>query len=330
MERFQKLALAALISVLLLLVVGAIVRATGSGLGCPDWPKCWGKLIPPTRAEQVDLDKINLEKFRLKAERHGRDPSTITRESLRAEFNPVHTWVEFINRLFAMPVGILTLALMVASFWQWSKRPLVCILSVSAFLLVLLNAELGRRVVLSGLRPGVITLHMALAIILLCLLVYVAWRGRAVPWRRTLRGRGGRAAWILGLAVFVLTVVEGVMGAQVRELTDAMAMARGSESRADWSAELEGSPVYLVHRSFSWLIVVGSGAFLILVRRAHAEGLCWIEKLVTFLVGGLLVMGVVLSHVGVLPVVQVLHVAAAAVLVAALFFWLLATRPQAA
>ena len=120
------------------------------------------------------------------------------------------------------------------------------------------------------------------------------------------------------------------MGAQVRELTDAMAMARGSESRADWSAELEGSPVYLVHRSFSWLIVVGSGAFLILVRRAHAEGLCWIEKLVAFLVGGLLVMGVVLSHVGVLPVVQVLHVAAAAVLVAALFFWLLATRPQAA
>ena len=330
MERFQKLALAALISVLLLLVVGAIVRATGSGLGCPDWPTCWGSLIPPTRAEQVDLDKINLEKFRLKAERHGRDPATITRESLRAEFNPVHTWVEYINRLFAMPVGILTLTLMVASFWQWSRRPWVCTISVAAFLLVLLNAELGRRVVLSGLKPGVITLHMALAIILLCLLVYVAWRGRPDPWHRPLAGRAGRAAWVAGLGVFLLTVAEGVMGAQVRELTDEMAMSRGEESRAAWTAELEGSVVYLVHRSFSWLIVVGSAAFLVLVGKSHVGGLGWPEKLIAALVGALLVMGVVLAHVGVLPVVQVLHVGAAAVLVAALFFWLLATRPKVA
>ncbi len=330
MERFQKLALAALVSVLLLLFVGAIVRATGSGLGCPDWPKCWGKLIPPTRAEQVDLNKINLEKFRRKAERHGRDPASITRESLRAEFNPVHTWVEFINRLFAMPVGLLTLALMVASFWQWSRRPFVCILSVGSFLLVLLNAELGRRVVLSGLKPGVITLHMTLAIMLLCLLVYVAWRGRSDPWCRPLQGRGARVAWALGLAVFVLTVAEGVMGARVRELTDAMALSKGSETRAEWSMELKNSAVYLVHRSFSWLIVVGSAAFLIMVRKTHEGGLRWPEKLVGFLVGGLLVMGVVLSHVGVLPVIQVLHVGAAAVLVVVLFFWLLATRPRAA
>ncbi|MFP6881386.1 MAG: COX15/CtaA family protein, partial [Roseibacillus sp.] len=66
MERFQKLALAALISVLLLLFVGAIVRATGSGLGCPDWPTCWGKLVPPTKVEQIDFEKIDLEKFRRK------------------------------------------------------------------------------------------------------------------------------------------------------------------------------------------------------------------------------------------------------------------------
>ena len=85
MERFQKLAISALISVLLLLFVGAIVRATGSGLGCPDWPTCWGKLVPPTRSEQVDLDKIDIEKLRKKAKRYGRDPGEITLASIIAE-----------------------------------------------------------------------------------------------------------------------------------------------------------------------------------------------------------------------------------------------------
>ena len=327
MERFQKLAISALISVLLLLFVGAIVRATGSGLGCPDWPTCWGKLVPPTRADQVDFEKINLEKFRRKAERFGRDPAEVTRESLRAEFNPIHTWVEYINRLCAMPVGILSLALMVASFWRKKRSGIVCLMSVSAFALVLVNAELGRRVVLSGLKPGMITLHVGLAIILLCVLVYVSWKGCADPARRVLEGRKGKVAWILGIVIFALTVAEGVLGAQVRELTDELAINAGSDERALWTRELEKSGIYLIHRSFSWLIVIGAGALLILLRQSPS-GIWWPDKMIGFLVGSLLVMGVLLAHVGILPVVQVLHVGAAALLVSVLFFWVLATRFQ--
>ena len=327
MERFQKLAISALISVLLLLFVGAIVRATGSGLGCPDWPTCWGRLVPPTKAEQVDFSKINIEKFRKKAERYGRNPAEITPESLRAEFNPVHTWVEYVNRLCAMPVGILALALMVASFLRKSRSGIVCLMSVSAFLLVLINAELGRRVVLSGLKPGGITLHVGLAIILLCVLVYVAWKGCENPLRRVLEGRKGRLVRLLGLGIFVLTVAEGVMGAQVRELTDELARNAGSAERALWTKELEKSGIYLIHRSFSWLIVLTTGAFLVLLRNSQG-GLWWPDKLIGSLVGSLLVMGVLLAHVGVLPVVQVLHVGAAALLVSVLFFWVLAVRLQ--
>ncbi|MDG2487246.1 MAG: COX15/CtaA family protein [Roseibacillus sp.] len=327
MKRFQKLAISALISVLLLLFVGAIVRATGSGLGCPDWPTCWGKLVPPTRADQVDFEKINLEKFRRKAERFGRDPAEVTRESLRAEFNPIHTWVEYINRLCAMPVGILSLALMIASFWRKKRSGIVCLMSVSAFALVLVNAELGRRVVLSGLKPGMITLHVGLAIILLCVLVYVSWKGCADPARRVLEGRKGKVACILGVVIFALTVAEGVLGAQVRELTDELAINAGSDERALWTRELEKSGIYLIHRSFSWLIVIGAGALLILLRQSPS-GIWWPDKMIGFLVGSLLVMGVLLAHVGILPVVQVLHVGAAALLVSVLFFWVLATRFQ--
>ncbi len=78
MTKFQKVALAALVSVILLIFVGAIVRVTGAGMGCPDWPRCWGCLIPPTSVEDVDFSKLDLEKFRSKAERAGRDPLTIT------------------------------------------------------------------------------------------------------------------------------------------------------------------------------------------------------------------------------------------------------------
>ena len=330
MAPFQKLALAALLSVLLLVFVGAIVRATGAGLGCPDWPTCWGSLIPPTTVAQLDFEKIDLEKFRRKAERYGRDPATITRESLRAEFNPVHTWVEYINRLCAMPVGILTLLTFVAAFWQRRPRPGVWWGALAALLLVLVNAELGRRVVVSGLRPGIITLHMALAILLLCILVFVAWRGREAPWRRKIVAPGSALVWKVGLAVFVLAVAEGVMGAQVRELTDQLAKTHISEARAQWTSELEGSAIYLVHRSFSWLIVLGAAFFLVLARKQLEGGLRWLERSIAALVGALLLMGLVLSHLGVLPVVQVLHVGAAALLITALFFWLLATRPLSA
>lgn len=184
MERFQKLAFAALVSVLLLIFVGAIVRATGAGLGCPDWPTCWGSLVPPWKVEQIDFENLDLDKFRRKAERHGIDPSTITRDSLREEFNPVHTWVEYVNRLCSLPVGFLTLATFIAAFWQWRRRPIVWWGAFLSLLLVLFNAWLGAQVVESGLKPGIITLHMALAILLVCILVFLIWRGCDRPWRR--------------------------------------------------------------------------------------------------------------------------------------------------
>jgi cytochrome c oxidase assembly protein subunit 15 len=319
---FQKLAVAALVALIVLIFMGAIVRATGAGMGCPDWPRCWGKLIPPTAVEDVDFSKLDLEKFRRKAARYDRDPASITVESMRAEFNPVHVWTEFINRLTSLPVGLLTLGLFIASFWQRPERPAVFWAAFGSIVLVMVNAWMGAKVVESGLHPGTITLHMALAILLMCLLVFTAWRGRADPWRIEFAGGGG---WLgkLGLALFVLVVFEGVMGSQVRELTDQLAHSHPGEMRAAWVGELETTWVYLIHRSFSWLILATAIGFFAGARKFRRGGTSWVEKLILSLVLAQMVLGVVLANVGIHPLTQVLHIGLSSILVSTLFLWLL-------
>ena len=326
MTRFQRIALTTFVTVEVLIFAGAIVRATGSGLGCPDWPFCYGRMIPPTSADQIDFTKLNLEKFKARAARHGRDPSTITPEILRAEFDPVATWVEYLNRLTSLPVGFSVTALLIASFWQ--RRASVIIGSLVSFLLVGVNAWLGARVVLSGLKPGTITIHMALAILLLCTLVFTAWRGTAAPWRMALERPGvlRPVAW----ALFALVVIEGVMGSQVREMTDHLATTHAGQLRSAWVAELEHSWVYLLHRSFSWF-VLACGIWFVRASNAALGRVGWLERSIIALVFGQMLLGIVLSQIGIVRVAQVLHIGLSSLLVSGLFLWLLgSTRTSAA
>lgn len=317
MTIFQKVATGAFLAVALLIFVGAIVRVTGSGLGCPDWPRCWGYLIPPTSVEGIELDDRTYEKIRAKGERRGLPSEELTRERILESFNPVHTWIEYVNRLTSLPVGLLTLGTFVMSFWQRSVRPTVFWGAFLCLLIVLLNAWMGARVVFSGLKPGIITLHMALAFLLVVLQVYVAWRGTGRPWAMPVgQGRGVLRALVLGL--ILLVVVEGVMGSQVREMTDELAKSHLGESRADWIGELEEATVYLLHRSFSWLLVVGTATWFWLGRKSRGGRSHWLEIGVLGLMLAMMVLGVIMAHIAVYEVVQVLHVGLTALILAGL------------
>ena len=320
MNFFQKTALAALLATIFLIYVGAIVRATGSGLGCPDWPKCWGELIPPTSLDQVDFDKLNIEKFQKK------NPS-ITRESLAAEFNPVHVWVEFINRLVSLPVGLFTLSTFLLSFQFLRKQKRVFFGSFAALALVLTNAILGAIVVSSGLKPGVITLHMALAIILICVFVYIIYRGGQRLPSINLGSQKGLLRSTL-IILFVACVVEGIMGSQVREITDELALKFKDTPRNVWHEILEQKGIYLFHRSFSWVILV-LGIFLFTKTRNANGDLAQLSIKVTFgVILAQMVLGVLMSHVSVHPVVQVLHIGLSSILIVALFWLILTSRAQ--
>jgi cytochrome c oxidase assembly protein subunit 15 len=313
----QKLALLSIILLIVLIFAGAIVRVTGSGLGCPDWPTCWGELIPPTSIEQVDEAYLEekLPRFKKSAKRFGRDPDVITVEKLLEEYDPVQTWIEFTNRLLALPVLLANFLLMIVCL----RTRIMPKLGASAFALVIISALTGIVVVASGLRSGVVTIHMALAFLQLFVLTYLYWGGVRAGYSRTQIAGPSRPQVMIFLSC---VMVEWAMGSQIREVTDRLMMERGIESRGSWIDEISESLIYLIHRSFSWPILI---AALWLGYKAKWRG--FVPRFVLGLVFALMVMGLILSSSGIHAVVQVLHVGAAGALVAVVYYWWLAAKP---
>ena len=330
MARFQKIAVGALAALILLIFIGAIVRVTGAGMGCPDWPTCWGCLVPPTKLEDVDFAKLEakLPKFKAKAAQEGRDPDTITLESLRGEFNPVKAWTEYLNRLSSMPLSLLTLATFIAAFGQQAKRSRVFWSAFGALVLLLANAWMGARIVHSGLKPGIITTHLALAMLMLGSLMYCAWAGTDRPWRAEISPLAAGRMRLALLVLFAVVAGEGIMGAQIREITDEMARAHHHAPRGEWIGELEKTTIYLVHRSFSWAVLFASLWAFRIAKRHGSPGR--VGRVVLGIVLAQMALGVIMSWIHLYAWVQVLHVGLASVLLAFVWLWLFgAWRPAA-
>lgn len=323
MTLFQKLATAALASVLLLIFVGATVRVTGSGMGCPDWPTCWGCWVPPVTVDQVNFDLLPIKKFQKEAASVGRDPALITRESLRAEFNPRYVWTEYINRLTSLPVLAFSFATFLAAFWQRETRPIVFWVAFAALLLVLANGMVGALVVFSGLKAVIITTHLALAMGSIFLFTFCAWRGNDEPWSCPM---GNSSAlnwlrWIVG-ALTVVVVTEGILGAQVRELTDEMAKSHLNLPRNAWAGELEQSGVFLLHRSFSWAVFFLATTAWWLRKCYGSRPVGPVENTVLFIVFAQMILGLVMAQVHIYAWVQVLHVGLAGILLSQVVLWM--------
>ena len=138
MTRFQKLAAVTLGTAILLVVVGVIVRATDSGLGCPDWPFCHGQLLPP-------LD----------------DPKA---------------WIEWTHRTIAAIIGFEIVGLAVLAIRDHRDRPSLLLPSLAAVGLVGFQAWLGRETVRLGNSGESVTAHLTAALLLVGLLVFVTVR----------------------------------------------------------------------------------------------------------------------------------------------------------
>ncbi|MBT6018608.1 hypothetical protein HOG81_05275 [bacterium] len=148
MQRYFQFSILSMVFTYLLIFIGGLVRVSGAGMGCPDWPRCFGRWIPPTSLSQLP-DYIDPEKFNL-----------------------VLAWVEYLNRLFGALVGFIILITFVLGYlhFKQSKRVL---LSISiAFFLTLLEGWVGAKLVDTVLDPITITIHLLLALIIIGLIIY--------------------------------------------------------------------------------------------------------------------------------------------------------------
>ena len=170
-----------LISIFLVVVAGGVVRMTGSGMGCPDWPKCFDNYIPPTDASELpeNYKDIYSEKRAKKIVRFGdfltslgfekQAQALIADKSLLEEqdFSAFNTWTEYINRLLGALAGLLILIQTILAFMQFKKRKIMSFLALFLLFLTLFQAWFGAMVVATNIVPWVLTIHMMLAVLMI-------------------------------------------------------------------------------------------------------------------------------------------------------------------
>lgn len=268
-----------LILVYLVIIAGAAVRMTGSGMGCPDWPKCFGYYIPPSdvkeltwapnrtfEAGQVIIKDETLlvakDDFTTGNSFEGTHWRQYTKHDY-AIFNPTHTWIEYVNRLIGALAGIATFAMAVFSLGFWAENKRLALLSWLAVFLMGFQGWLGAKVVYSVLNPVKITLHMVVALVIVALLLYI------------IRKASGTVAHLkydrffnnILVVTLILSLIQIVLGTQVRQFVDEQVKHVGD---AQMQMVLQNPDLtFYVHRSLSIVVLLAN--LLLFLRNKRLE-----------------------------------------------------------
>ena len=250
-----------LILVYLVIAAGSIVRMTGSGMGCPDWPKCFGYWIPPTEKAQLEWkpdhqytkgqviilkEKLRVANSEFKSSVTFKDDNwDFYTQHDYALFNPYHTWIEYLNRLLGALAGLAVLIMTILSFWSWKINVTYPIVSILILLGMGFQAWLGKTVVDSHLAPYRISLHMGMALLIVLELVFLLFTSQkkifSIPSSRIMKFW----AWFAVL----LTLFQIGLGTQVRQFVD----LQMHEPPGQW---LDPAPIkFYVHRTLSLLVL---------------------------------------------------------------------------
>jgi len=278
MNSLYRKTIISIVIVYLVILAGGIVRMTGSGMGCPDWPKCFGFLIPPTERSQLEW-KSNSEynknqiviideklfyandKFKSKNKFEMSNWSEYTKHDY-SKFNVYHTWIEYINRLIGAIAGLSVLILFVNSLKFLKTKKIITGLSFLALIAIIFQAWLGKMVVDSNLMANTITVHMLMAIVLLFILFSIL----AISNPSKKRVRISRNISILVLISIVLLLIQIITGTEVRKFIDIKMELLNYTEKERWFENITSS--FSFHRSFSWAIIIVNSLIYFYARKS--------------------------------------------------------------
>lgn len=320
-SRFLNFQWVVLVLIFLVVFAGSFVRISGSGMGCPDWPKCFGQWVPPTALIELPADyrEVYLLKRQKKVEKFisflqqigmdatakkiQNDPTVYVEEA----FNARKTWIEYINRLAGFLAGN---AMLLGFGWLllfYRKRKWVLLAGLN-LVLIAIEAWFGSIVVATNLVPWTITIHLFLALVIIGIQLYLLHN--MYNKKRSDIPKDKSFQWLSWL-ILVITFYQMFLGTQVREAIDAL--VKKGYTRAEWIEQL-GLP-FFIHRSFSWLVLI------LLVYLFWQNRKKWHYSRINvafYLLAAELFTGVALAYADMPGLVQTAHLVFASVLLAVL------------
>ncbi len=331
---YQRFGTYTIIAIYFLILIGGVVRSTGAGMGCPDWPKCFDTWIPPTDEAQLPSNYAErlTEQRKKKNERFEKLMTTLGFGSVihsssshnvyeNIYFNVTKAWIEYLNRIVGVIIGLLIFITLLLSFSLWRKDKRIFWFSLLAFILVIIQAFLGAVVVSSNLLPGLISVHMVVALVIVCLLIFAVYLSRdtytplvPIVQKRKLN--------IIVVTSMVMMLIQLLLGVDVREGIDTIAREMNYADRNTWIEKLDVS--FLIHRSFS-LLILGSHVFLaymIKKNEGHISSNKPYQLLVIFIFLEI-VTGACLAYFSIPKFLQPIHLLLATLIIGLQFYVLL-------
>ena len=283
-----------LLFVFLVILAGGIVRTTQSGMGCPDWPHCFGMWVPPTSAEGLPPD---YKKY-------------LDKQDIDAVYSPTHAYVEYINRLVTGLLGILIVIHVVWSFKKFfSTKQYIFWLSCLFLLGTIFEAWLGKLVVDTNLAVVKITLHMLAALFLAIIPVLILHKlndNVLVHDAILLR---------LSTITLIIVLVQIIIGTEVREQVDEVSKALAYQQRDTWLDQLNF--FFDIHKT---LAVTTSVLVIFVFWRSLSHAI--LQKKAAFLlliIFLLMIAGISLASFNIPAFIQPIHLLLSSILFVALF-----------
>lgn len=324
-RRFRFVGVLTVSAVYLLILVGGVVRSTGSGMGCPDWPKCFGTWIPPTDASQLPIDykevytaqrvaknqRLATMLERMGFEQVASDIFAHPTQYLETDFNVTKTWIEYLNRLLGALIGIFVFLTALVALPYWRRDRIVFWLAFGSFILVGVQGWLGSLVVSTNLLPVMVTIHMGLALVIVAMLLYAVDRSQSsISKVETVTYSSTLTLWLC--LTVLLTFGQIVLGTQVREQVDLVASTFSYNDRGSWVEQL--GDIFKVHRTFSLVILLVNLYVAYQLFRLPSKRLHRLTVSVLGFLGLEILAGIVLAYLALPAIVQPVHLTVATLL----------------